>query len=51
MELERRHRQQQRDNLRPVLAAGAGRRALVWMRGRYPTYQFFDTEVIVRRLA
>ncbi|MEZ5137555.1 MAG: hypothetical protein R2711_01875 [Acidimicrobiales bacterium] len=37
-----------RDNLRPVLVAGAGASALAWMRGTYRSWTDFDTEIVVR---
>lgn len=36
------------DNLRPVVAAGHGRRILAWMRGTYRSWGDFDTRIFVR---
>ena len=34
------------DNLRPVVAALNGARALLWMRGSYPGYTTYDTDIV-----
>lgn len=38
-----------RDHMRPVMAAAGNHKALSWMRGRYTSYTSFDTEICVRR--
>ena len=39
------------DNIRPVIAAGAKRKVLAWMRGNYWSWTAFDTRIVVRRVA
>jgi hypothetical protein len=34
------------DNLRPVVAAGGGRKVLLWLRGTYRTYTDYDLDVM-----
>jgi hypothetical protein len=34
------------DNLRPVVAAGFGREALLWMRGTYLSFRTYDTAIV-----
>jgi hypothetical protein len=38
------------DNLRPVIAAGHGQKALLWMRGTYRHWTDFDTSIALRRI-
>ncbi len=36
------------DNLRPVIVAGSGHRAVAWMHGTYRSWFDFDTQLMVR---
>ncbi len=38
------------DNIRPVCVAGEGYKALLWLRGSYPNYESYQTDVVGRIL-